>query len=453
MDLVIRGGVLGTAPGAGPVDIGVDGGEIVQIGGPMAATDEIDARGRLVLPGGVDVHVHLTPTSAEAHGLTWADDFESGSLAALAGGITTVGNVSFPYGDEGLMATVDRDIRIGEARSACDFVIHPVLTRVDPATIGEIAALAEAGQPSIKLFLSFRRFDRQVSGYVEAMRQAGRHGLIVMAHCEDSSVIDCACSGLRAASRLDARFYPESRPVAAESIATARAIEYARAAGARLYVVHLAAADALAHCRAARAAGTDVFVETRPMYLHLTAERYGEPQGARFAGYPPLRSAADVDALWAGLRFGDIDVVATDHAPWALAAKLDPSLDATTLRPGVAELETSLPTLWSQGVRTGRIGIERFVEVTSSAPARLFGLYPRKGSVTVGADADLVVWDPGATWVVDASEMHTRADYSPYDGMEVTGSPELTISRGEVVAVNRRAQAEPGRGRALRSAR
>jgi dihydropyrimidinase len=217
--------------------------------------------------------------------------------------------------------------------------------------------------------------------------------------------------------------------------------------------VHLAAADALAYCRSARAAGAEVYVETRPMYLNLTADRYGEHHGARFAGYPPLRTDKDVDALWAGLRHGDVDVVATDHAPWGLAAKLDPALDATTLRPGVAELETSLPTLWSNGVRTGRISIERFVEVTSTNPARLFGLFPRKGSVTVGADADLVVWDPTATWTVDASTMHTRADYSPYDGMEITGSPELTISRGEIVATNRRAHGRPGRGRPLRRGR
>jgi dihydropyrimidinase len=166
VDLVIRGGVLGTAVGAGPVDIGVDGGVIVQMGGRLAGDDEIDARGRLVLPGGVDMHVHLTPTSAEPSGLAWVDDFESGSLAAVAGGVTTLGNVSFPYGGEGLMATVERDADVGRSSSVCDFVIHPVLTRVDPEAVAEIRALAEAGQPSIKLFLSFRRFDRHLSGYL-----------------------------------------------------------------------------------------------------------------------------------------------------------------------------------------------------------------------------------------------------------------------------------------------
>jgi dihydropyrimidinase len=190
-----------------------------------------------------------------------------------------------------------------------------------------------------------------------------------------------------------------------------------------------------------------VYVETRPLYLHLTAERFEESDGAKYAGAPPLRSPRDRAALWAGLRFGDVDVLATDHAPWRLADKLDPALDAVDLRQGVADLETSLPMLWSEGVRRGRLTAERFVAVTATNPARLFGLSPRKGTIAVGADADVVVFDAEATRVVDGARMHSHADYSPYDGWEVTGWPAFTIRRGEVVAVGNDIQAAPGTGR------
>jgi dihydropyrimidinase len=190
-----------------------------------------------------------------------------------------------------------------------------------------------------------------------------------------------------------------------------------------------------------------VYVETRPLYLHLTVERFEETDGAKYAGAPPLRAPADQAALWAGLRVGDVDVVATDHAPWRLAQKLDPELDAVSVRPGVAELETSLPMLWSRGVRAGRLTPERFVAVTATNPARLFGLSPRKGTIAVGSDADVLVWDPDATRTIDGAAMHSNADYSPYDGWEITGWPEVTISRGEIVATRSDVRATPGRGR------
>ncbi|MFN0090185.1 MAG: amidohydrolase family protein [Acidimicrobiales bacterium] len=447
MDVVIRGGTVATGAWQAVTDVGVADGQVVQLGGAMAAPTEIDARGKYVLPGGVDMHVHLTPPSNRPGMWEWVDDFESGTRAALAGGVTTVGNVSFPYQGETLADAVARDRAEGDRLSLCDYVLHPVVMEPTPANLDQIETLAKEGCTSIKIFLSFRRFDRQVPEYLEALRRAAGAGVIAMVHCEDSPTMDCACNVLREQGLLEPRHYPASRPVFTERVATARAVAFAEATGATIYVVHLAAEAALRECREGRLAGLPVYVETRPMYLHLTADRFLEPDAAKYAGAPPLRAQSDVDAMWAGIRFNDIDTLATDHAPWSLAAKLDPGLDATNLRQGVADLETCLPMFWSAGVRTGRVSVGRFVEVTATNPAKLFGMYPQKGTIAVGADADLVVWDPAAVRVVDGASMHSRADYTPYDGWEVTGWPAFTLSRGEVVAEGADVRGAPGRGR------
>jgi dihydropyrimidinase len=206
----------------------------------------------------------------------------------------------------------------------------------------------------------------------------------------------------------------------------------------------------LAECRRARAEGLPVYVETRPLYLYLTRERFSEPDGAKYVGNPPLRDAADVAAMWDGLRSGDVQCVCSDHAPWTLRQKLDPALDVSTLRAGVSDLETLMPMLFSAGVRTGRLSIGTFVAVTSTNPAKLFRLYPQKGTIAPGADADLVVWDPAARRTVDGRTMYSNARYTVYDGTEVSGWPAVTVSRGEVVFENGKVTAERGRGRWLR---
>ena len=226
-----------------------------------------------------------------------------------------------------------------------------------------------------------------------------------------------------------------------------QAIALVRQTGAPAYVVHLSSAAALDRCRRARAAGLPVYVETRPLYLHLTRERFGEPDAAKYVGAPPLRDQADRDALWRGLAAGDIDTVCSDHAPWTLAAKLDPALDVVTARQGVADLETLMPMLYSEGVAAGRISLDRFVELTSSRAARLFGLYPRKGAIAVGSDADLALWDPQARRVVDGARMQSRAGYSVYDGWTVQGWPRFVTRRGQLVLADGTCTALRGQGR------
>ena len=259
----------------------------------------------------------------------------------------------------------------------------------------------------------------------DLFRRVADLGGIALVHCEDVALMDCACTILREQGRLEAEHFPAGRPVAAERAATERAVAMGEVTGCPIYIVHLSSLAALDACRAAQARGTNVEVETRPIYLFLTEERFAEAGGARYAGAPPLRSQRDVDGLWAAMAQGSIATVATDHAPWTLAQKLDPALDATDLRLGMAELETMLPMLWWAGVRTGRLSVSRFVELTSTNPAKLFGMYPRKGTIAVGSDADLVVWNADEQRVIDGTGGYSNADFSPYDGWSVIGWPEI----------------------------
>lgn len=436
-----------TAGFEGRLDIGIGGGEIVQLGGAMSAPEEIDANDRYVLPGGIDAHVHLTPPGTDPGSWRWADDFAVGTAAAAAGGITCVGNMSFPRKGEQMLAGLERDLTDAAANAIVDYFQHPVLLNPSEDGVREIEELAASGHPSLKIFLSFRRFDRNIDGYLRAMTAAAEAGVLVLTHCEDPAIMDCCGRALADEGHSDASYYPRTRPVEAERVATERAIGYCATTGAATYVVHLSSAAALNACRAGRARGLPLYVETRPIYLHLDETRFTEPDGAKYTGAPPLRSEADRAALWAGLDDGSVATVCTDHAPWSLADKLDPSLPAWELRQGVAELETMLPLLWSEGVSTGRLSPGRFVEVTSTQAARLFGLYPRKGTIAPGSDADIVIWNPQEMRVVDGSTMHSNAGYSPYDGWEVTGWPELTVSRGEIVARGPKVIGSPGRGR------
>ncbi|HVI84154.1 MAG TPA: dihydropyrimidinase [bacterium] len=451
LDLVIRGGTVVTAGGVSRADIGVDSEKINQIGGDMRGRREIDAAGRYILPGGVDPHVHLSlPARHDPGQESWVDDFFSGSRAAIAGGVTTIGNMTFQWRGETLRQALARDLEAVGRDAAVDVILHPVLTEPTEDIVDEIPRLAEEGHTSLKFFMSRDNFDAEVDLYLRAMRLAAQAGTMTLVHCEDGALQRYLRRRLAEEGRDALRFYPDSRPVYTEAVATERAISFARATGASIYVVHLSSAAALRHCRAARAEGLRVYVETRPLYLYLTRDRFEEPDGAKYTGAPPLREQADVDAMWHGLQSGDIQCVCTDHAPWTLRQKLDPALTVATVRNGVADLETLMPMLFSEGVGKGRLSLSRFVELTSTNPAKLFGLYPRKGTVAVGSDADVVVWDPHLTRTIDGASMYSNAGYSVYDGREVSGWPVYTISRGEVVLEHAEVMARRGRGRWIR---
>ena len=293
--------------------------------------------------------------------------------------------------------------------------------------------------------MPFSEFESELAGYMRLLHAAREAGMVVAIHCEDMATVDYVVDELTRAGNTTLAHYADSRPIEAEVVATQRAVSMARTTGATIYIVHLSSARALAASSDAQGRAR-VYVETRPLYLHLTDAQYAREDRGLFVGMPPIRSAADRDALWAGLSSGAIDTVATDHAPWTREQKLDPQQTITSFLAGVNNLQVMLPMLFSEGVITGRLTLSRFVEITSTNAAKIFGLYPRKGTISPGSDADLVLWNPKKTRVIQDADVLSNAGFSIYSGTEVTGWPELTIRRGELVFADGVVNAAPGSG-------
>jgi dihydropyrimidinase len=456
-DLVIRGATVVTPGRREAADIGIADGKIAQIGGAMTGADEIAAGGLLAIPGGIDAHTHLVHQELRdrCELPTWADDFWSGSRAAITGGITTIGNMTNPArSDDGAKQTpsaaIAREMDGAAREAAVDWFLHPILSQPGALPDGEIAALAERGHRSVKMFLTDPDLAADERALLTAASAAKAAGSVTLLHCEDGAMLKEAGEKLIAAGRGAVANFPDARPVAAEVAAVDQAIGIAGRTGAPVYIVHLSSAAALDRCRLARAAGLPVYVETRPLYLHLTRERFAERDGAKYVGAPPLREESDREALWAGLAAGDVDTLCSDHAPWTLEDKLDPALTAVTARQGVADLETMMPMLFSEGVAAGRLSLDRFVELTSTNAARIFGLYPRKGAIAVGSDADIALWDLGYRRTIDGARMESLSGYSVYDGWQVQGWPRLVLRRGQVVLADGEITTRPGAGSWIR---
>ena len=449
-ELVIRGGTIVTADETYSADIGIVGESIAEIGAELQGRREIDATGLLVMPGGMDAHVHCSfwedvPPEVPQ----WSDNYESGTKSAAAGGITAIGNMVFPHPGETMLEAVTREMGMVAQMAVVDVFLHPVLTDPPTQPLSDIPILAEMGHRTLKYFMSFAGFVENPAPYLEATDLAAANGMLTMIHCEDSVIIDRSLERLVARGEIDFKYYPRSRPVEAEVAATARAVAFAENANAPTYIVHLSCKGALDEVRKGRGRGVPLWVETRPLYLYFTSERFAEPDGPKYAGQPPLREQPDVDTLWDAMASGEIDTLCTDHAPWLYEYKVFDGMDITKLRPGVADLETMLPMLWSKGVETGRLTPNRFVELISTNVAKLFGMFPRKGHIAVGSDADIVLWDPNDTHPVEAATFHTACDYSPFEGWEVTGWPRMTLSRGEIVYDRNQILGTPGRGRVI----
>jgi dihydropyrimidinase len=433
LDLVIRGGTIVTVEGQRLADVGIRDGVVAEIGGVLSAAREIDAAGMLLLPGGVDPHVHLHVEEVDPHEPDWVDDYFSGSQAALAGGITSLGNMSYVCPWETVRERVQAETALVGAQAIADVFFHAVILTPTPATLAELGPVVAAGQASTKIFMCLPTFEAFVPQFTAAMKATADAGGMTLIHCEDLPTIECCTAMLERQARTTLAHFAESRPVESEIVATERAVAMCRATGAPTYIVHLSSARALAACAAARAEGLPLYVETRPLYLYMTAERYAGADGPLYVAQPPLREAADVEAMWRGLADGSIDTVASDHAPWTRELKMDPKLDISHPRPGVAELDTMLPLLYTEGVVSGRISLERFVALTSTNAARLFGLYPRKGTIAVGSDADIAIWETRERRIIRDSDLRSRAGHTIYSGREVAGWPRTTIRRGEIV--------------------
>lgn len=444
---LIRGGLIVNADGQRRADLLIVEGRIAQIAPsiPMtAAMEVIDARGRLVMPGGIDPHTHLQPA--------FVDDLTSGSRAALAGGITTLGTFSAPRREETPIAALDRMTALIQEQAIADFILHTNAGNPRAEFLPFLPELVTRGQPSVKVFMVGADFGTYLGAFVQLLEGARDAGIVTLVHCEDGALLAAAVRRLTAEGKTSLANYGESRPVTAEVAATQQATALCESTRAPMHVVHLSSARALESCRAARRLGLPLTVETRPLYIHLTEDAMRGADAPLFVGQPPLRSRDDLEALWTGLLDGSIDFLATDHAPWTREQKMDPALTIARVRPGVSNLQHMLPMYFSES-RTRRMALERFVATTSTNAAKRFGLYPRKGVLAEGSDADLVIWDPNRRDVVRASDDHSNSDYSVYEGREVTGWPEITIRRGEIVARGTTVLASPGSGQLVRRER
>ena len=296
-------------------------------------------------------------------------------------------------------------------------------------------------------------FDDKIDEYLAMLDAAGEAGVMSMMHCEDGPILAHAVAQLTAAGQTSLEYYPQSRPLVGEVVATQRAVGMAEATGSPIYIVHMSSEGALRVAQDAQARGLPVYVETRPIYLHLTGERYDGNDRGLYIGQPPLREESDQDAMWTGIANGTVHVVGTDHVPYSKETKLDPNQTIADHRAGMSNLQLIRPMIYSEGVATGRISLERFIAVTATNPAKLFGLYPRKGTIAVGSDADIVLWDPNETRTVRDEDMFSGSGYSTYAGWEVTGWPIITIRRGEMVYRDGEITAEAGSGQLLQRGR
>jgi len=464
-DLIIRGGTVVTAGGSTPADVAVAGSRIAAIepregegadASPFAAgaaghADVVDATGLLILPGCVDVHTHTRiATDAEP------DRFFQDSVAAAFGGTTTF--LAFNNPGTGASAAAEASLLDGlrewraatEHDSAVDYAVSLAISGRMEDPVGELPAMVDEGVATAKAFMvfDFRLDDRRI---FEAMRVLGSRGGMLEVHCEDPVLIDAAIADALARGDTAPRFHATTRTPEAEAIATHRAMEFARAADAPLYVVHLSSAAALRQVREAKASGVRAFAETCPHYLALTDDRYDGPDDAAIARYvisPPLRPAADRAALWGGLATGDLDLIATDHVPDRVAvekAEAARGVPFDRISNGAPGIETLLAIGFSEGVAKGRLTIERLVDLLATTPARLFGL-TTKGAIEVGRDADLVLFDPVARRTLTASDLHHTSDYTPYEGFEIQGAVQDVFVRGRPIIRARRYVGDRGFG-------
>jgi dihydropyrimidinase len=451
LDLAIVGATVVTPSGVALADVGVVAGKIANVAPPGAlepARQTVDACGMLLIPGAVDPHTHL---DAEMFSMQTIDDFESGTAAAAAGGVTTIVDYAFQAQGGSLADAIEKWSAKARGRAIVDYGFHVALLDPSPEAIAEIPRVVDRGVTSIKIFM-MQGFEARARDYLRAFEVAGDSGALLAIHAEDEHLIGFCTERLLAAGKRDVTHFAASRPPLSEAAAVRRALAMTEMSAAPSYFVHLSSREAVDEVRSARARGRAVLAETRPIYLYLTEERFLEPNGAKYVGYPPLRSAEHRDALWEALADGTIDVVATDHCSWTLERKI--SADRfTRMPPGMSNLETLVPMLYSEGVAKGRLSISRWVDLTSTNAAKIFGMYPCKGAIVEGADADLVIFDPGRKIVIHSREMHSRADYDVFEGFEVTGWPKMTIARGVPIVTDRRVDSAAGRGEFIARAR
>jgi dihydropyrimidinase len=453
-DTVIKNGTVVTATDTYASDVGIAGGKVTAIGQalPVENTGKvIDAAGCQVMPGGIDVHTHLDMPFG---GTTSADDFESGTIAAAFGGTTTLIDFAIQYKGQTLRTAFDTWMKKADGRAAIDYAFHCIITDLTDAHLEEMGALVREGVSSFKLFMAYPGvFMLDDATIFRAMSQAAQHGGLICMHAENGGAIDVIVKRALAEGKTAPKYHALTRPTTAEAEATSRAIALAEMAGAPVYIVHLSCNDALEKVREARDRGLPAYAETCPQYLYLSLENFDVPgfEGAKYVFTPPLREKWHQEKLWQGLAQDDLQVVSTDHCPFCFKEQKEMGKDDFTKIPnGGPGIEHRLSLVYTGGVHGKRFSANRFVQTVSTAPAKLFGLYPRKGTIAVGSDADIVVFDANKEEVISAKTHHMKVDYSMFEGIRVKGVPRTVLSRGRVVIDGGKFVGKAGTGQFLK---
>lgn len=453
-DLVIRGGTVGTASDVFKADIGIRDGKIVALGENLGpARKEIDATSKYVLPGGVDSHCHIEEPPAGK--VLNADSFASATTSAAVGGTTTV--ISFSTQDKG--GGIGQNLRAYHEkarRALIDYSFHIIISDPSDAALAELPELIAQGHRSLKIFLTYDNVVLDDAETLKVLALARRHGALVTVHAENHAAIKYLTEALNRAGLTSPKYHPWAKPMVVEREACHRIIALAELLDTPIQIFHVSGAEAAEEIRRAQGRGLKIFAETCPQYLMLTDKDLDRPdfEGAKFLCSPAPRTLEDQEALWTYLRNGTLGVVSSDHAPNRFDDEHGKKVGGTSapfnkIPNGVPGLATRLPILFSEGVKKGRIDLQTFVSLTSTNPARLFGIHPQKGTIAVGSDADIAIWDPDKTVVVRNELLHHQVDYTVYEGLEVTGWPVITLSRGEVVVDNGVIKGQEGHGRFL----
>lgn len=448
-DLVIHAGTLVTADQTMQTDIGILGEKIAALGPNLQGLHQIEAGGLLVLPGAVDPHVHLEMPVGTTRS---SDDWFTGTRAAACGGTTSVLDFVEPLSGETLGQALEARRALAQPQAVIDFGLHMTITNDLRDTIDQIPALFQAGCTSFKTYLTYAGFRLSDPAFLNVLTAVKAAGGIVMVHAENDAIIDLLMRRFQAGKKTAPRYHALSRPPIAEGDAIQHSLAMAEVTGARLYVVHVSTALGAQALRSARRRGVDAFGETCPQYLLLTDQELSRPgfEGAKFVCSPPLRSAADNIQLWNALEQDDLQTIGTDHCPFFFKGQKDLGKAGYENIPGgLPGIESRLALIYSFGVRAGRLSPNRWVQVCSTNPARIFGLYPRKGSLEPGADADIVLFDPNKKGTLSKSNLHEQVDYTPYEGFELQGYPVMTLLRGTVIVENGKFTGQAGQGRYL----
>jgi len=450
---LIKGGTVVTAGDTVQGDVLIDGETVATIGRELdVAVDRvIDASDRYVMPGGIDAHTHMDMPFG---GTFSADDFESGTAAAAWGGTTTIVDFAIQDFGESLQAGFERWMAKAAGKAQVDYGFHVIVRQVNDQTLADMDALVGQGVTSFKLFMAYPGvFMLDDASIFRAMQRTSDNGGLIMMHAENGGAIDVLVRRYLQEGRTDPINHALTRPATMEGEATHRAIALARLAGVAVYIVHLSSRDALSAVVEARDRGAAAFAETCPQYLFLSQDDLARPdfEGAKYVCSPPLRPRDHQQDLWNGLVRDDLQIVSTDHCPFDYKdQKVLGRGDFSRIPNGLPGVEDRYSVLFDGGVNAGRIGLNRFVELVATAPARMFGLYPQKGTIAPGSDADVVVFDPTVERTLSASTHHMRVDYNCFEGMRVRGKPEVVMQRGEVVVEGDRFYGRPGQGKFLK---